>query len=109
MIASQINLLELAEQTESVKRFFPSEYGTDIEYWPESAHEKPHQQKLKVRRYIAEHVKRLEICYLVTGPYADLYMGAVKKPEIGTYDVKGKRAVLLGDGNGKISLTTMAE
>lgn len=31
------------------------------------------------------------------------------RDEIGTFDVKGKRAVLFGDGEGKIAFTAMAE
>lgn len=110
VIGEQINLLKLAEQTENIVRFFPSEYGTDIEYSAASASEKPHQQKLKVRKYIRESVKRLEYTYLVTGPYADLYVGALSAaPDAGSFDVEAKKAVLLGDGEGNISLTTMAD
>lgn len=98
----------------NIEQFFPSEYGTDIEYWESSAHEKPHQQKLKVRALL-KTVKNLEYTYVVTGPYGDadglLYLAA-KKPEDeaeGTFDVHRKRAILLGDGKGKISLTTMRD
>ncbi|GME28896.1 Isoflavone reductase family protein [Neofusicoccum parvum] len=108
VIAEQINLIKLAEASPSIKRFFPSEYGTDIKYGPASASEKPHQQKLKVRAYLeSDAVKRLEYTYLVTGPYADMYIQKSAVDEAGTFDVKAKKATLLGDGNGKISLTTM--
>ncbi|KAF4312327.1 NmrA-like protein [Botryosphaeria dothidea] len=108
VIAEQINLIKLAEQSPSINRFFPSEYGTDIKYGPQSANEKPHQLKLKVRAYLeSDAIKRLEYTYLVTGPYADLYIAKSFGDEAGTFDVKAKRASLLGDGNGKISLTTM--
>lgn len=110
VIAEQINLIKLAEQSPSINRFFPSEYGTDIKYGPQSANEKPHQLKLKVRAYLeSDAIKRLEYTYLVTGPYADLYIAKSFGDEAGTFDVKAKRASLLGDGNGKISLTTMDE
>lgn len=80
-----------------------------IEYWPHSVHEKPHQQKLKVRGAMKD-VKNLEYTYVVTGPYSDLYIGAMTaQPEIGSFNVKEKKAVLLGDGKGKISLTVMEE
>lgn len=109
-IAEQIQLIELAENTESIKKFFPSEYGTDIEYGPQSKDEKPHQQKLKVRKYIRENVKRLEYTYLVTGPFAEGYIGKpMKEQRAGGVDVQAKKAVLLGTGNEKISLTTMPE
>ncbi len=92
-----------------MRRFIPSEYGSDVEYWPESAHEPPHQLKLKVRAHMST-MKRLEYTYLVTGPYSDLYLGAFKlRPEIGSFDVKGKTAVLLGDGEGPVSFTAMYE
>ncbi|KAH7063224.1 putative isoflavone reductase family protein [Macrophomina phaseolina] len=108
VIAEQINLIKLAEQSPTIKRFFPSEYGTDIKYGPQSAGEKPHQLKLKVRAYLeSDAVKQLEYTYLVTGPYADMYMGKSANDEVGTFDVKARRAVLLGDGDGKIGLTTM--
>jgi hypothetical protein len=107
-IEKQINLITWAEQA-GVRRFFTSEYGTDIEYWPESVHEPPHQLKLKVRAHM-QTMKRLEHTYLVTGPYSDLYFGTMKaRPELGQFDVKEKKAVLLGDGNGPVSFTAMAE
>jgi hypothetical protein len=106
-ILTQISLIQWASES-NVTRFFPSEYGTDIEYSPASAHEKPHQLKLKVRAY-AKTARDLEFTYLVTGPYSDLYFGKLGKEEIGMFDVKAKKAVLLGDGKGKVSFTTMAE
>lgn len=60
-------------------------------------------------------VKKLSYTYVVTGPYGDadgiLYLGATDPANEahGTFDVKRKRAVLIGDGNGKISLTTMRD
>jgi NmrA-like family len=101
-------LIQWASET-SVTRFFPSEYGTDIEYSPKSASEKPHQQKLKVRKYMAT-VKDLEWTYLVTGPYSDLYFGPTRtNPEVGSFEPKDKKATLLGDGKGRVSFTAMAE
>ena len=114
VIQIQLQLIELAEKHPDVKRFFPSEYGTDVEYWPSSAHEKPHQQKLKVRAMLKD-VKDLEYTYVVVGPFGDaadsLYLSAKdnqSNPEA-SFNVKRKRAVLLGDGNGKVSLTTMRD
>ena len=110
VIDKQILLIELAEKTSSIKKFFPSEYGTDIEYGPKSKDEPPHQLKLKVRKYIREHVKRLEYTYLVTGPFAEGYIGKASSDErIGSFDVKNRKATLLGSGKDKISLTTMPE
>lgn len=109
VIAEQINLIKLAESTPSINRFFPSEYGTDIEYYPESVNEKPHQLKLKVRAYIKDNVKRLQYTYLVTGPYSDMFITKGKNPEYGSFDVSDKSATLLGTGNEKISFTTQEE
>ncbi|QDS75962.1 hypothetical protein FKW77_003701 [Venturia effusa] len=111
VIQSQIPLLALAEQTPNIKRFFPSEYGTDIEYGPKPPGEKPHQQKLKVRKYIRENVKRLEVTYLVTGPYVDGYIGAPNRGDVrlGGFDVKNRKAYLLGTGKEKVAFTTMAD
>ncbi|EXJ85945.1 hypothetical protein A1O1_06314 [Capronia coronata CBS 617.96] len=107
-IERQIDLITWAEQA-GVRRFFPSEYGTDIEYWPESAQEPPHQLKLKVRAHM-KTMQRLEHTYLVTGPYSDLYFGTMEtRPELGYFDVKAKKAVLLGDGNGAVSFTAIAD
>jgi hypothetical protein len=36
-------------------------------------------------------------------------MGKSGSDEIGTFDVKAKKATLLGDGNDKVAFTTMAE
>lgn len=111
VLAQQISLIKLADQSPSVKWFFPSEYGTDIEYGPASAHERPHQQKLKVRTALKD-VKDLCYTYIVTGPFADLYMlpaAPAGSRGGGAFCVKDKTADLLGDGNDNLSLTTMAE
>lgn len=114
VIHKQLLLVKLAERHPDVKRFFPSEYGTDIEYGPSSVNEKPHQQKLKVRAALRD-VKKLEYTYVVTGPYGDadngLYLGAspIENEARGTFDVHRKCAVLLGTGEDKISLTTMRD
>ncbi|TVY15044.1 Isoflavone reductase PCBER-like protein [Lachnellula arida] len=109
IVASQTTWIKLASQSPTVTRFFPSEYGTDIEYGPESATEKPHQAKLQVRAALREleaeakgkgEGKGLEYTFLVTGPYAEAVLRAA------SFDVKGKKAVLMGDGKGRISLTT---
>ncbi|KAK0283716.1 hypothetical protein LTR35_006175 [Friedmanniomyces endolithicus] len=110
-ILSQIGLLRLAEQSPQIKVFLPSEYGTDIEYSPASANEKPHQLKLKVRAYIREHVKRVQCTYVVTGPYAEMALTRMP-PAVeaaGSFDVHGKKAVLLGSGNDSVSYTTMPD
>jgi nucleoside-diphosphate-sugar epimerase len=110
IIHHQVQLIELADKHPDVKKFFPSEYGTDVEYGPASKDEKPHQQKLKVRAALSK-VRNLEYTYVVTGPYADadpgLFLAARGDDEGGSFDVAEKRAVLLGDGKGEISLTTM--
>lgn len=114
VLHTQVQLAQLADQHPDVKRFFPSEYGTDIEFGPSSAGEKPHQQKLKVRAELRK-LKNLEYTYVVTGPYANadfgLYFGAVpiEREKAGTFDVKRKRAVILGTGDEKVSFTTMRD
>ncbi|VUC34647.1 unnamed protein product [Clonostachys rosea] len=109
-IDQQIELIKLAEESTSVQWFFPSEYGTDIEYGPESVNEKPHQLKLKVRKYIRENVKRLKYTYLVTGPYVDMFFTLKdESPEAGGFDIKAKKAVFVDDGEGKIGFTTMPD
>ncbi|KAF2629979.1 NAD(P)-binding protein [Macroventuria anomochaeta] len=108
-ILTQIPLLKLAEASSSIKFFYPSEYGTDIEYNPSSANEKPHQLKLQVRKFIREKVKELRITYLVTGPYSDLFFAPNKDPRIGSFNVKGEEATLLGTGEEKVSFTTMKD
>lgn len=114
VIDKQILLVQVADEHPDVKRFLPSEYGTDIEYGPQSKDEKPHQMKIKVRAAIRA-AKNLEHSFVVTGPYGDadkgLYLSAAPEAmrEGGTYDVKNKKAVLIGDGEGKISLTTMRD
>jgi hypothetical protein len=104
------NSIKWASETPSITRFFPSEYGTDIEHNSASPAEKPHQLKLKVRAYAKTIPKdKLHFTYVVTGPYSDLYFGKSGKGETGTFDVKAKRAVLLGTGNEKVAFTSMAE
>ncbi len=112
-IDSQIPLIHLADQTPSVRRFIPSEFGTDIEYSPDSVCEKPHQQKIKVRNFMAK-TNSLDWTYVVTGPYAEaeppMYFSAlVQDPDMGSFDVKKKTAIVVGDGTNKISFTTTRE
>ena len=110
VLETQIQLIRLAEESSSVKWFFPSEYGTDIEYGPKSANEKPHQLKLKVRKYIRENVKHLKYTYLVTGPYVDMFFTlSPGAHEAGGFDIANKKAILIDDGVGKIGFTTMPE
>jgi hypothetical protein len=110
IIDKQIKLLEVAEKTNHVSYFYPSEYGTDIEYGPQSKDEKPHQLKLKVRKYIRENIHRLQYTFLVTGPFADGYItGRRGLLQAGGFDAVEKQATLLGTGNEKISLTTNRE
>lgn len=111
VILAQIPLLKLAESAPTIHTFYPSEYGTDIEYGPSSVNEKPHQLKLQVRKYIREHVKKLNITYLVTGPYSDLYIGKLggEAEAAGSFDVHAKKAILLGSGDEKVSFTTMKD
>jgi NmrA-like family len=98
-----------------VTRFFPSEYGTDVAYNASSAHEKPHQGKLKVRAYIKElqekNPGKLEYTYVVVGPFSDWFLGKMLlgREEAGGFDVQAKKAVLLGSGKEKFSFTAMAE
>ena len=75
-----------------------------------SANEKPHQLKLKVRKYIRENISRLKYTYVVTGPYADMYFTlSPSAAEAGGYSVADKKAVLVEDGEGKVGFTTMPE
>ena len=108
--SNSLNSIKWASETPNVTRFFPSEYGTDIEHNSRSPNEKPHQLKLKVRAYAKTIPKdKLHFTYLVTGPYSDMYIWKSSNNEISTFDVKAKKAVLLGDGNGKVAFTTMHE
>jgi len=105
-IEKQIPIMSWAEEI-GVTRFFASEFGTDIEYFPDSEHEPPHQMKLKVRAHM-KTLRRMEHTYVVTGPYSDLYFGAMKEaPKAGGFDVERRRAYLLGDGDMPVSFTAM--
>lgn len=56
-------------------------------------------------------MKRVEVTYLVTGPFIDGYIGAPNKGDVraGGYDAKSRKAYLLGTGKEKVAFTTMAE
>ncbi|KAI1178549.1 hypothetical protein F4777DRAFT_575791 [Nemania sp. FL0916] len=109
-LAVQVELVKLAEQSKSVKWFFPSEYGTDIEYDETSPAEKPHQHKLKVRKFIRENIRRVHCTYLVTGPYIDMFMSQIPGAEAaGGFEVRGRKAVLVDDGKGPIGFTSMPD
>ncbi|KAJ5157360.1 uncharacterized protein N7482_008460 [Penicillium canariense] len=112
-LAQQIPLIRLAAASPSVNWFFPSEYGTDIAYGPASAHEKPHQLKLKVRAVLEKEISRkdLNYSYIVTGPFAEMYLHVTPGlEEAGGWDVKARKAVLLGaEGKERVSLTAMED
>lgn len=110
-IDKQVDLITLAERSPSILRFIPSEYGTDIAYKASSASEKPNQKKLKVRAFMeSKAVQRLTYSYIVTGPFADLYLGNMaQEPQMGSFDVINREATLLGDSKDRVSLTTMAD
>ncbi|KAL8366476.1 hypothetical protein RB595_004990 [Gaeumannomyces hyphopodioides] len=103
VLAQQMELIRLAEVSGTVKWFFPSEYGTDIEHNERSAGEKPHQVKLAVRRTIRDEIKRLHVTYLVTGPYFDMWVG------FGNFDAAKKEANVVDDGEGRIGFCTMPD
>jgi NAD(P)-dependent dehydrogenase (short-subunit alcohol dehydrogenase family) len=112
VLLHQTELARWADEQEggSVRWFLPSEYGTDIEYGPESAKERPHQAKLAVRKFLREEVRRVRSTFVVTGPYADMFFTlAPGLVEAGGFEVGKRRAVLLEDGNGKVGLTTRPE
>ncbi|KAK2763864.1 hypothetical protein FQN54_009482 [Arachnomyces sp. PD_36] len=119
-LSSQLSLINAAASSPSVKWFLPSEYGTDIEYSPASANERPHQMKLKIRAALralpapseeASVEGKLYHTYVVTGPFAEGYLSREPAgPEGGSFDVKAKKANLLGEGGkGRVSLTTMVD
>ncbi|KAH8896441.1 NAD(P)-binding protein [Thozetella sp. PMI_491] len=104
----QLNLLKLAEESSSVKWFLPSEFGTDIEHNAKSPNEKPHQNKLKVRKYITENISRVKVTYVVTGPYFDMWVNTLANTEvIGGFKPDTKEAFIIGDGEGKVGFCTM--
>ncbi len=107
---TQTELVRLADESGSVRWFFPSEYGTDVEYGPKSAAEKPHQNKLAIRKYLRENVKNMQVTYLVTGPYFDMWVNAVPGIEAcGGFVVDKKQAYMIDDGQGKVGFCTMWE
>ncbi|KAK5634322.1 hypothetical protein RRF57_010036 [Xylaria bambusicola] len=109
-LLAQTDLIRLAENSASIEWFFPSEYGTDIEYDASSKDEKPHQNKLKVREFIRNDIHRVQCTYLVTGPYIDMYLSLMPGVEaIGGYDVGSKKAVVVNSGNDAVGFTSMPD
>ncbi|CAK7274125.1 hypothetical protein SEPCBS57363_006000 [Sporothrix epigloea] len=106
----QTNLVQLAAQAETVKWFFPSEYGTDIEHNAKSPNEKPHQHKLALRKFIRDSIRpeQLHITYLVTGPYFDMWVHAAS-PLLGGFDPSKKAASIISDGEAKVGFCTMPD
>ncbi|KAK4071980.1 hypothetical protein Trihar35433_4044 [Trichoderma harzianum] len=109
-LEAQKELIRLAEESPSVRWFFPSEFGTDPEHNERSAQEKPHQTKLAVRKFILENTKQLNVTYLIVGPYFDMWVDQRKWSDgLGGVDVVGREAILTGDGNTKIGFTTLKD
>ena len=108
VLNKQIELLRLAEESDSVKWFLPSEFGTDIEHNAKSPNEKPHQFKLAVRKYIRENMKKVKVTYVVTGPYFDMWVSLFAGGEkFGGFSAEKKEAYVIGDGNGMVGFCTM--
>lgn len=107
----QVDLLRWAEESDSVQWFLPSEFGTDIEHnTDKSPNEKPHQLKLKTRKFIRENIKRLKVTYVVTGPYFDMWVHTVPGLEkAGGFNADTKEAYVIDDGEGKVGFCTMWE
>lgn len=106
----QIDLLRLAEGSQSVKWFLPSEFGTDIEHNDKSPNEPPHQLKLQVRKYVRENLKRVKVTYVVTGPYFDMWVDTTPGYELaGGFVPEKKHAYVVEDGNGRVGFCTMPE
>ncbi|KAK4121173.1 hypothetical protein N657DRAFT_577997 [Parathielavia appendiculata] len=106
----QIKLLELAEASDSVRWFLPSEFGTDIEHNDKSPDEPPHQLKLQVRKYIRENLRRVKVTYVVTGPYFDMWVDAAPGLEVaGGFVPEKKQAYVIEGGNGRVGFCTMPD
>ncbi|EJU04125.1 NADP-binding protein [Dacryopinax primogenitus] len=110
----QSNLISIAASLTPPKRFFPSEYGTDIRYSPvTSPSEIPHQNKLKVRAHIEALARegKITYTYVVTGPFADTFFIS-RMPRIGlnmgngTYGIVGPEDA---EKQEKISGTTYSD
>ncbi|KAL7941399.1 NAD(P)-binding protein [Trichoderma barbatum] len=109
-LETQKELIRLAEASPTVSWFFPSEFGTDPEHNEQSSQEKPHQTKLAVRKFIRENTKRLDVTYLIVGPYFDMWINREKWSDgLGGVDVIGREAILTGDGDTKIGFTTLKD
>lgn len=100
----------MAEESETVKWFLPSEYGTDIEHNEKSPNEKPHQLKLKVRKFVRDEIKKVKVTYVVTGPYFDMWVNAHPGFEkAGGFLAEKKEAYVIEDGEGKVGFCTMRD
>ncbi|KAI0836564.1 NAD(P)-binding protein [Hypoxylon sp. FL0890] len=104
-LLTQIELLKLAEESKDVQWYFPGEYGTDIEYGASSKNEKPHQGKFRVREFTRNNLKRVRCTYVITGPYIDMFLPLAPVAEdAGGFDIKSKRAVVVGTGDEKVGV-----
>lgn len=111
-IAKQIDLLRWADEDGGVRWFLPSEFGTDVEYGPRSRDEPPHQQKLRVRRFVGGGLRRVRVTYVVTGPYFESWVERAPGLPGGAstgFDVGRREALLIGDGEGRVGFTTMPD
>ncbi|KAK8155697.1 hypothetical protein IWX90DRAFT_391617 [Phyllosticta citrichinensis] len=134
ILSHQTRLIRLAAiSSPPIRRFFPSEYGTDVLHpvTPDPRAEPPHRYKLEARALLerlasgeagaeAEGDASLSYTYIVTGPYAEFYVaptgqrgvegGAMAWDRAGGFDVVNRRATLgKGQGTDPIALTTMPD
>ncbi|KAK8205098.1 hypothetical protein IWZ01DRAFT_544736 [Phyllosticta capitalensis] len=136
ILSQQTTLLRLAaSRSSSIRRVFPSEYGTDVLHpvTPDPHAEPSHRFKLEARALLEglaaggdggdgdgegeekaggggghgqQRLRSLSYTYLVTGPYADMYVGMTGRDLVtrdaeqawdraGGFDVRRRRATLL--------------
>lgn len=99
----QPKIIDAAEQSTSVQWFLPSEFGTDVEHNADSAREPTHVGKLALRKHIREHVSRLKVTYVVTGPYFDMWLYPTPGCEqAGGFNIEGKKAYVVQNEKGEV-------
>jgi hypothetical protein len=109
---AQLRLIRAADRSACVKRFIPSEFnveydvGDDVLPYPEK------RFHLAARRELAK-TSKLEYTYIYTGMFMD-YFGLPRvpsslRPLCFCVDPASGQAVLPGDGEGKMSMTTTTD
>ncbi|PSD67830.1 hypothetical protein C7G49_19410, partial [Acinetobacter pittii] len=97
-VADQFNLIKAIKEVGTIKRFFPSEFGNDVDkHSAEEPMKSMFDLKIKLRRTI--EAEGIPYTYVVPGCFADYFLTNLS--QLGLTAPPRDKVVIYGDGNAK--------